>query len=153
VPDGGILLKYVHILAAMLYVTGYVAGAVLQVWSGRATDWATRGTLMHAANVFSTRVLVPAFIAAAVLGLATAILMGYPILRGWVLYSLVIYAILLIVGVTYWSPLGKRIDAAIAATDETAFVTLRDRKATIYVSIADGMLLLLLIYLMVVKPA
>ena len=152
-PDGGILLKYVHILAAMVYVTGYIAGALLQVWAGRATDWPTRRTLMHAASFFSNKVLVPGFIAAAVLGIATAVVMGYPIFSGWVLYALVLYVILLAMGLGYWAPLEKRLVAAIAATDESAFVALRDRKATVYVSIVDGILLLLLIYLMVVKPA
>lgn len=153
VPDAGILLKYVHILAAMVYVTGYIAGALLQVWSGRATDWATRGTLMRAANFFSNRVLVPGFVAAAVLGLIAAVVLGYPILRGWILYALILYVILLVVGLGYWAPLGKKLDAAIASTDERAFATLRDRSATIYVSIVDGILLLLLIYLMVAKPS
>ena len=153
VPEPGILLKYFHILAAMVYVTGYLGGALLQIWAGRATDWPTRRTLMRAANVFNNRVLVPAFIAAAVLGLITAAMLSYPILSGWVLYSLIVYAILLVIGLSYWSPLEKKLEAAIAATDEGAFAALRDRPATRYISVLDGSLLLLLIYLMVVKPS
>lgn len=152
-PETGIVLKYVHILAAMVYVTGYIGGALLQVWAGRATDWSTRATLMHAANVFSTRILVPGFVAAAVLGIITAVVLGYPVMSGWVLYALIVYAVLLVIGLAYWTPLGKKIDAAIASRNEGTFAALRDRPSTLYVSIFDGILLLLLIYLMVVKPS
>lgn len=152
-PDAGILLKYVHILAAMVYVAGYIAGAFLQVWAGRATDWPARRTLQGAANIFNNKILVPAFIGAAVLGLAAAGALRYPIFSGWVLYSLIIYAVLLVSGVGYWAQLGKKIDVAIAGSNEAAFVALRDRPATRYISILDGVLLLTLIYLMVVRPS
>lgn len=152
-PEPGILLKYVHILVAMVYVTGYLGGAVLMVQGGRATDWPTRRTLQNAANTFNNLILVPAFIAAAVLGVITAIVLGYPLLSGWVMYALIVYAVMLVTGLAYWAPLGKKIDAAIAASDERAFGALRDRPATRYVSLFDGFLLLLLIYLMVVKPS
>ena len=152
-PEPGILLKYVHILAAMVYVTGYLAGSLLQVWAGRATDWPTRQTLQGAANVFSNRVLVPAFIAAAVLGVITAAVLNYPILSGWVLYALIVYAVMFAIGLAYWSPLEKKLAAAIASRDEAEFAALRDRPATRYISVLDGSLLLVLIYLMVVKPS
>lgn len=152
-PEPGIILKYVHILAAMVYVTGYLGGGVLQVQGGRATDWATRRTLQGAANTFNNKLLVPAFIAAGILGLITAGVLRYPILSGWVLYSLIVYVAMLVTGLVYWAPLGKKVDAAIAASDERAFAALRDRPATRYVSVFDGFLLLVLIYLMVVKPS
>lgn len=152
-PEPGILLKYVHILAAMVYVTGYIGGTVLQLQAGRATDWATRRTLQGAANVFSNKILIPGFLAAGILGVVTAATLGYPILSGWVLYALIVYAVMLALGIGYWARLGKSIDAAIEASDEAAFVRLRDRPATVYISILDGFLLLLIIYLMVVKPS
>ena len=152
-PELGIILKYVHILAAMVYVTGYLGGAVLQVQGGRAADWPTRRTLQGAANTFNNKLLVPAFIAAAVLGVVTAGVLRYPILSGWVLYSLIVYTAMLVTGLAYWAPLGKRIDAAIARSDEAAFAALRDSRTMRYISILDGALLLVLIYLMVVKPS
>lgn len=152
-PELGIVLKYLHILAAMVYVTGYLGGGVLQVQGGRATDWPTRRTLQGAANTFNNKLLVPAFIAAAALGLVAAGVLRYPILSGWVLYSLVVYAAMLVTGLGYWAPLGKQIDGAIARSDEAAFAALRDRPATRYVAVLDGSLLLVLIYLMVVKPS
>lgn len=152
-PEPGILLKYVHILAAMVYVSGYIGGTILQIQAGRAADWPTRRTLQNAANVFSNRILVPAFLAAGIVGIITAATLGYPILSGWVLYALIVYVVMLAIGIGYWARLGKSIDRAIDASDEAAFAALRDRPATLYISIVDGFLLLLLIYLMVVKPS
>ena len=152
-PDGGTLLKYLHILAAMLYVTGYVTGAVLQLAAGRATDWPTRRTLMRYANLFTMRLLVPGFVAAGVLGIATALVLGYPLLTGWVRNALVLYIVILATGVAYWTPLGKKQEAAALAGDEAAFSALAQRRATRYVATLDALVVLLLTYLMVVKPA
>ena len=152
-PEPGILLKYVHILAAMVYVAGFIGGSLLQIWAGRAADWPTRRTLQNAANVFSNRILVPAFLAAGILGVITAAVLGYPILSGWVLYALIVYVVMLAIGIGYWARLGKSIDRAIEASDEAAFAVLRDRPASRYITIVDVLLLLLIIYLMVVKPS
>lgn len=152
-PDGGILLKYVHILAAMVYVTGYIAGAILQNASGRAADWSARRALLRYSNVLSNGLLIPGFVAAGALGVATAVVLGYPLTRGWVSYSLVLYVVILVTGLAFWSPLGRKQQAAADASDESAFVALARRRSIRYVGIFDGIVILTLIYLMVVKPS
>jgi len=153
VPDGGILLKYVHILAAMVYVTGYIGGAILQNASARATDWPVRRALLRYSNVLTNGLLVPGFVAAGVLGIAAALVLGYPLLSGWVRNALVLYVIILITGLVYWSPQGRKQQAALDAGDEAAFTALARRPSIRYVGLFDGIIILALIYLMVVKPA
>lgn len=152
-PDGGILLKYVHILAAMVYVTGYIAGAILQNASARAADWPARRTLLRYSNVLTNGLLVPGFVAAGVLGVATAVVMGYPLLSGWVRNALVLYVVILVTGLAYWSPQGRKQQLALDAGDEAAFIKLARSPSIRYVGIFDTIIILVLIYLMVVKPA
>ena len=152
-PDGGILLKYVHILAAMVYVTGYIAGAILQNASARATEWPVRGALLRYSNVLTNGLLVPGFFAAGALGVATAMVLGYPLLSGWVRNALVLYVFILVTGLAYWSPRGRKQQAALDARDETAFTRVARSPSIRYVGTLDGIVILLLIYLMVVKPA
>lgn len=152
-PDTGVLLKYLHILAAMVYVTGYISGSMLQAAAGRATEWHDRRLLMHWADLLTTRLLVPGFIVAGALGIITAIVMGYPLTRGWVLYALIVYAIMFITGIFYWNPLGRKQQKAIDASDESSFRSLTRQSSIQIVLVLDTILLLLLIYLMVVKPA
>lgn len=152
-PDTGVLLKYLHILAAMVYVTGYISGTVLQAAAGRATEWSDRRLLMHWAKLLTSRLLVPGFIVAGALGIATALALGYPLTRGWVLYALIVYAIMFVTGVFYWDPLGRKQQKAIDASDEASFNRLTTSSSIQIVLVLDTILLLLLIYLMVVKPA
>lgn len=152
-PDTGVLLKYLHILAAMVYVTGYISGSMLQAAAGRATEWPTRRLLMRWANLLTTRLLIPGFIVAGALGIATALALGYPLTRGWVSYALIVYAIMFVTGVFYWNPLGRKQQKAIDASDEGSFKRLATSSSIQVVLALDTILLLLLIYLMVVRPA
>lgn len=152
-PDTGLLLKYLHILAAMVYVTGYISGGVISTMAGRQADWPVRAALTRLSLTFTNKILVPGFIVAGALGVATALVIGYPLTSGWVLYALVIYAVMFVTGIVYWSPLGKKQKAAVDRSDETAFTALARQPSIRIVSTIDGILLLLLIYLMVVKPA
>ncbi len=151
-PDTGVLLKYVHILAAMVYVAGYISGSLLQAAAGRATDWPDRRLLMRWAGILTNRLLIPGFIAAGVLGIVTALVMGYPLTSGWVLYALIVYAVMFATGVLYWSPLERKQQKAIDASDEASFRRLATSASIQIVLVLDTILLLLLIYLMVVKP-
>ena len=152
-PETGVLLKYLHILAAMVFVTGYIAGTVLQVAAARSSDWPTREFAMRWSNVFTNRLLVPAVIVAGILGVVTAMALGYPILSGWVLYALVLYLVLLAVGIFWWNPLGKKQTAAAQAHDEARFTALARQPAIRVFATLDTLIILALIYLMVVKPA
>lgn len=152
-PDTGVLLKYLHILAAMVYVTGYISGSMLQAAAGRATEWPERRLLMHWSDLLTTRLLVPGFIVAGALGIATALALGYPLTSGWVLYALIVYAVMFVTGIFYWNPLGKKQQKAIDASDEALFNRLATSSSIRIVLVLDTILLLLLIYLMVVKPA
>lgn len=152
-PDTGVLLKYLHILAAMVFVTGYIAGTVLQVAAARSGDWSTREFAMRWSNVFTNRILVPAFIAAGILGVVTALALNYPVLSGWVLYALILYFVTMAIGIFFWSPLGKKQTAAAEAHDEARFTALAGQPAIRIFAALDTLIILALIYLMVVKPA
>lgn len=152
-PDGGVLLKYLHILAAMVYVTGYIAGAILQNASARAADWPARRTLLRYSNVLTNGLLIPGFVAAGVLGVATAMVMGYPLFSGWVRNALVLYVVILVTGLAYWTPRGRKQQVALDAGDEASFIKAAQSPSIRYVGMLDTVIILLLIYLMVVKPA
>ena len=151
-PDAGVLLKYLHILAAMVYVSGYISGSLLQAAAGRAEEWPIRRVLMHWTGILTNRVLVPGFIAAGALGVITAVVMGYPLTSGWVLYALIVYAVMFVTGVFYWNPLGRKQQKAIDASDEARVTALTTTSSIQLVLALDTILLLLLIYLMVAKP-
>ena len=152
-PDASLLLKYVHILAAFVYVTGYLTGGILAAAAGRTTEWPARDALMRTSETFTNRLLIPGFIAAAVLGVITALVMGYPLTSGWVLYALVVFVVMLLIGILFWGRLGRKQMAALQSRDDATFVALGRQTSVRVVTIVDGLLLLLLIYLMVARPA
>lgn len=147
------LLKYFHIIAAMIFVTGYLGGAMLQVAGGRATDWSVRRVLIGKARTFSNGLLVPGFVVAGVLGVLTALAFGYPLHRGWVAYALALYVVILVTGLAYWNPLERKLTASAKSEDEATFQALSRRTATRFIGILDGLVVLALIYLMVVRPS
>jgi uncharacterized membrane protein len=153
VPEPGILLKYLHILAAMVFVTGYIGGTVLQLAAAGSTDWTLRNFAMRWSNVFTSRILVPGSLAAGVLGVATALALNYPLFSGWVLYALILYFVTMAIGIAYWNPLGRKQTAAAEARDEARFTALAAQPSIRIVGAVDTLIVLALIYLMVVKPA
>lgn len=93
-----VLMKLLHVLAGFALVTGAVGRNVTFRQAGRSSDVRTVHALLQVSEFFERRMLIPASMAALLLGLVTAWLQGWPILgflqggtSNWLLASLILY--------------------------------------------------------------
>lgn len=146
-------LRYLHILAAMVYVAGYMGAALLSATAARASDRTVRLWTLRQSNFFSSRILTPGFIAAGILGVATALAFGYPLTSGWVLWALILYVVSMALGIAFWAPLGKKLLATAQEADESRYLAIARQPSITAFAVVDTLILLALIWLMVARPA
>lgn len=89
-----LLLKWLHVLAACLYVGGSFANGLLKTLADRAPSAAASASLLHGV-VWSNRLLLvaPSFVLLGT-GLAMASLAGVPIGSGWAAQGIALFALL-----------------------------------------------------------
>jgi uncharacterized membrane protein len=88
-----------------------------------------------------------------VLGLAAALVLGLPVLSGWVLYAEVLYVVTVATGIAYFGPLGKRIQEATGSGNDALALRMLQSSSLTIVTIVDSLILLAILYLMLFKPA
>lgn len=148
-----IVLKYLHILAAMIFVAGLIGTALSGIRAGHAPDPATRLFLIRQSNFFASKLLVPFALIAGALGFITALVTGYDVLSGWVLYAEIVYLTALGIGIFILDPHGKALERAAVAGDVPTLRRLATAPLPRALNAVTIVLVLFLIYLMVFKPA
>jgi uncharacterized membrane protein len=145
------LLKFVHVVAAAVWVGGAV---MLRVQGSRAlaADRARAAQLATEGEQLGMRVLMPASILLLVAGLLTAFEGGYGLEPLWVKLGLAIYVVSAVVGARFLGPLNKQageLNAERGPDDPELAARLR-RISTI--GWIDLGLLVAAVFVMVVKP-
>lgn len=89
-----VLLKWLHVLAACLYVGGSFANGLMKTLADRSPSAEASASLLHAV-VWSNRLLLvaPSFVLLST-GLAMASMAGMPIVSGWVAQGIFLFALL-----------------------------------------------------------
>ena len=149
--DAYLLLKYVHVLLAIVAV-GF--NASYGIWLSRAArEPAHLGHVLRGIKVLDDRFANPAYALLLVTGLAMTFVSGIPLTTRWILSALVLYAVLVVVGLGVYTPTLRRqialLDSAGPASADYLRVASRGR----VVGILLAMVVVAIVFLMVVKPA
>lgn len=145
-------LKFVHILAAVVWVGGAVTSQVISLLATRSGDASRRAALATEVEWLGTRVFTPASGVLFLFGIFLVIEGNWSFGEPWVGAGILIWLLSTIAGSAFYGPeLGRiRKMGAAGGADSPAVTARVDR--LLLVSRIELVLLVLAIFLMVVKP-
>jgi uncharacterized membrane protein len=157
-------LRFLHLLAAIVFVGGIFARQAVRAMIPRATDVAAIVTLGQAAGAVERLMVIPGNLLVVVFGLILAVVARAPVLgfiqgeqSNWLLASIIIMVLLFPLVPVIFLPRGKAFDAALQEAVDHDEITpdLRAQIADPVVRLAHAAELLglgLIVVLMVFKP-
>jgi uncharacterized membrane protein len=159
-----LLLRLLHILAAIFFVGGIFARQVVRSLISRATDVPTIVTLSSAAGRIERILVIPGNLLVIVFGILLALVIRAPILGSifgrypnWLLASILILVLLFPLVPLIFLPRGKLFEAALVEASSKGEITPRlkacinDRTVRL-AHIAEMIGVVLIVILMVYKP-
>ncbi|MBI5965385.1 MAG: DUF2269 family protein [Chloroflexi bacterium] len=144
------VLKYIHVLSA---IAAFGANITYALWLTRAEkNPEALPFALRTVKIMDDWIANPAYILLFPTGWWLASLAGWPLTTPWILTALILYGVLSIVGLAIYSPtLKKQIVLA-----ESAGPTAPEYKKVSFrsnaIGVALNIIVLIVIYLMVVKP-
>jgi len=159
-----LLLRFLHIYAAIIFVGGLFARQAVRSLTSRASDVGAIVTLTQAAGRVERLMVIPGNILAIVFGVVSALLTRAPLFgsilgdsRNWLLASTVILVLLLPLVPIVFLPRGKHFESALRDATDAGHITpeLRQQMADPVVRRAHWAELIgvgLIVVLMVFKP-
>jgi uncharacterized membrane protein len=94
-----LLLKYLHVLAAIVWIGGMVALTVLNGRLAATGDPAARAAFGRQSEWFGRNVIGPAMLVVLLAGLAAAGRIGFPFSSLWIVWGLVGFVVSILIGV------------------------------------------------------
>jgi uncharacterized membrane protein len=152
VPSLYELLLFVHVLAASAWVGGALLVLVLTEVARRSDDRDYVIRLLHYDDRLGPIFYIPAVVILLAAGIGLVLEGPWAFGDGWVLAGIVLLAAAFLVGIAFFLPAGKRLNAAVSAhgatSDEAAAQAGRIRT----VAWADFALLVAAVFVMTAKP-
>ncbi|HEY3336853.1 MAG TPA: DUF2269 family protein [Candidatus Limnocylindrales bacterium] len=148
--EAWVVFKYLHILAV---ITALGANLTYQFWLTRAQG--SPGELVFVLESISRldrRVANPAYIAAAVAGVAIVLTGPYGFDSPWIVAAIGLYVLVAVLGITVYAPAARsQVDLARRAPGSPAYAVAARR--TRMLGLVVTAIVLVIVWLMVVKPA
>ena len=145
-----VVFKYLHILAVIVALG---ANLTYQFWLSRAKG--SPGELVFVLESISRldrRVANPAYIVAAVAGVAIVLTGPYGFESPWIVAAIVLYVIVAVLGIAVYAPAAHaQLDLARTAPDSPAYAAAARR--TQLLGLLVTAIVLVIVWLMVAKPA
>jgi uncharacterized membrane protein len=145
-------LKAIHVLGAMIWVGGGVAGHII---AGRATRSNDTGKIAVAgadAEWIGNRVFTPAAIVLLAVGIWMVVISGWNFSDLWIIFGIAGYTLSAINGMAFLGPASKRVGEMAAASDSvTPDLRAQLDRLTLFSRI-DLTILILVVLDMVIKP-
>ena len=149
-----LLVKWLHVLsAAVLLGTGL--GIAFFKWQADKQDVHAQAAVMRTVVLADWLFTAPAVVMQLVTGMALALMAGYPLQRGWVLWALLLYGL----AGACWLPVlwlqWRMRDLAVAAAESGSELPLRYaryRRLWIFLGVPAFSAVIAIYYLMVFKP-
>jgi len=140
------------VLAAFVFIAGYLGTNLLTELARRNPDPVFRRSALAFSTMFDRRLNIPGATVVAPTGLLAVWAFGYSFLAPWVVVGIVLYLVLPLLAGLFWARMGRRIDQALAADDQTTVdAVLRDPR-NVAVSRIENLVVLAIIALMVLRP-
>jgi uncharacterized membrane protein len=143
----------IHVLAAFLYVAGYITINALTEAARRPGHVDRRRTILGLSGLFD-RVLVR--VGGTVVGLSGLALIAIgnrPWTASWIWLSTLLYLGIVGLGIGLWGPRGGQIEAAISANDIATVDRLLNERSFLVLARIENAALLAVLCLMVLRPA
>jgi uncharacterized membrane protein len=150
------LWKFLHIVAMFAAVSIFVGQGLLEGAVARSGDVRALRRVLEVEDRFAP-IGGGFFVLGIVLGFAAALVGGFDLLRGWLVISYVLAAVILVVAFAYHVPAANRLKALAAASPDDA-PSPELRAAThapivLVVAVVDILLWVAVVFMMVVKPS
>jgi uncharacterized membrane protein len=144
------ILKFLHVLLAIVAV-GF--NASYPIWLARARREPEHALhVLRGIKTLDDRFANPAYGGLLILGLAMAFLAGIPLSTFWISSAMVLYVLLIVVGLFVYSPTLKAQIRALEQGGATSAEYARLSQRGTAVGIALAVDVLIIVFLMVVKP-
>jgi uncharacterized membrane protein len=143
------LLKYLHVLLA---ITALGSNVTYGVWKGLAArEPAQESFVLRGIAFLDNRVANPAYGLLLITGLALVVIGNWG-LRGWVIAALILFALLIVIAVGFYSRILRQ-QLQVVASEGPASGTYKrlDGQATTY-GLVSLVIVLAIVFMMVVKP-
>ena len=146
-----LLVKWIHVLSA---ITAVGANATYGIWISRARrEPAVLPFVLHSIKLIDDRVANPLYALLLLTGLTMAFIIPIPLNTPWLMTALILYAIATILGMAVFVPIFRR---QIQLTEREGIESPRYQAAArqgMVLGLIVGLDVLVIIFLMVVKPA
>jgi uncharacterized membrane protein len=145
-----LILKFLHVLLAIIAI-GF--NASYPIWLARARREPEHALhVLRGIKTLDDRFANPAYALLLVLGLAMTFLAGIPLSTFWIAASLVLYVLLVVAGLSVYSPTLKSQIAALESSgaDSAEYARLSQRGTVVGILLAVDVVVI--VFLMVVKP-
>ena len=145
------LLKWLHVVSAIVAVGANVTYGIWLARASRSTE--VLPFTLRTIRLIDNRLANPAYVLLLITGLSMAFVLPLPLTTPWLLTALILYAILVVVGLGAYTPtLRRQIQVLENEGFQSAGYQLLARRGTL-LGIAVAILVMIIVFLMVVKPA
>ena len=145
-------LKFVHVLAAIIWVGGAVAANIQGTRISRSGDGERLAVFGRDTEWLGNNVYLPASLVVLVFGILTALKGHYSFGQAWLLIGIASVVATAITGSTFLGPELKRISGLIATRGANDPEAIRRTSRLIAIARIDLVVLLIVIFAMVTKP-
>jgi uncharacterized membrane protein len=145
------LVKYVHVLAAMVWVGGVFYSQVLAWRAGRSDDPAELPRTARAIGALGLRIFLPTAILLFIAGLILVI-NRWQFAALWVSVSMATWLVLVLIGALYLGPNGEKVGKLFATEGPTSVAAREGLSRIFLVTRLQLVLLAFVVFLMVAKP-
>ncbi len=145
-------LKFVHVLAAIVWVGGAASANVLGTRISRSNDGERLAVFGRDTEWLGTHVYLPASLTVLIFGILTALKGHYSFGQAWLIIGIVGIVLTAITGSGYLGPELKRIAGLIETKGANDPEAIARSKRLIVISRVDLVVLLIVIFAMVTKP-
>jgi hypothetical protein len=141
-----------HVIAAMAFVSGYVATNVMTEVARQARTIDERRAALSVSGMFDRMLNQRGGTAVIFTAPVVVWAYGYPVTTPWLIISTVMFLAIPVLGGLFWARFGRRLDDALAHGDDDKAAMLLNDPRTVLVARLENLLVLAIIALMVLRP-
>jgi uncharacterized membrane protein len=146
------ILALIHVGSALLYVTGFASAKTLTGLAIAEADPTKRRWILGLGDKFDFRFQILGGSLVGLSGIPLALASGYSLTQGWVLASIVLYAIVVFIGAGVWRRRSATVREALDAGDDDRVRALLTEPRARLLGWIELALVVVIVVLMVLRP-
>ena len=146
------LLKFVHVVMAIIWVGGAITIQVLAFRILKTNDPIRLSNLTGDAGVLGERLFAPASGILVIMGVLMVLDSGWDFSDTWIVIGIALYVVSVVIGAAFLSPLSEKITAGLSAGGPPDAALQEQIKKVVMLSRIDLVILVLVVADMVIKP-